>query len=43
MTNFDKAQKAYEQMLPPDCDEDDDDFEPDAEDAIERIEEGRWL
>jgi len=43
MTNFEKAQKAYEQMLPPDCEEEENDYEPDYEAIIQDREESRWL
>ncbi len=44
MTNSDKAQKAYEQMLPPEADEEEEnDYEPDYEDIIQDREESRWI
>jgi len=43
MTNFDKAQKIYEAMLPPEADEEEDDYEPDYEAIIQDREESRWI
>jgi len=43
MTNFEICQRRYEQMLPPEADEEEDDYEPDYEAIIQDREEARWI